>query len=111
MVYNLSDLTKLIYRKNNNNKIDYVIKLLKETNVKLENYRKEAEDILSIENIINYSLFIDKEYLNKIKIKKICANCNKYHYGCKNHSNNFLKMYSMKNFEKIIVTIFQKFTV
>ena len=29
-IYNLSDLTKLIYRKNNYNKIDYVIKLLKE---------------------------------------------------------------------------------
>ena len=29
-IYNLSDLTKLIYRRNNYNKIHYVIKLLKE---------------------------------------------------------------------------------
>ena len=29
-IYNLSDLTKLIYRKNNYNEIDYVIKSLKE---------------------------------------------------------------------------------
>ena len=28
--YSLTDLTKLIYRKNNYNKIDYIIKLLKE---------------------------------------------------------------------------------
>ena len=87
-IYNLSDLTKLIYRKNNYNKIDYIIKLLKEKNVKLENYREEAKKILAIENIKNYSLYIDEKYLNKERIKKICTNCNKYHYGCKNHSNN-----------------------
>ena len=81
-VYNLSDLTKLIYRKNNYNKIDYMIKLLKDKNVKLENYRKEAKNILSIENIKNYSLFIDERYLNKKRIRKICVDCNKYHYTC-----------------------------
>ena len=81
--YNLTDLTKLIYRKNNYNKIDYVIKLLKDKNVDLKNYRDEAKKILSIENIKNYSLYIDEKYLNKTRIKKICANCNKYHYGCK----------------------------
>ena len=90
-VYNLSNLIKLIYRKNNYNKIDYIIKLLKEKNVKLENYREEAKNILSIENIKNYSLYIDEKYLDKERIKKICTNCNKYHYGCKNHSNNFSK--------------------
>ena len=47
-VYNLSALTKLIYRKNNYNKIDYIIKLLKEKNVELENYSEEAKNILSI---------------------------------------------------------------
>ena len=67
-VYNLSDLTKMIYRKNNYNKIDYIIKLLKEKNVKLENYREEAKIILSIENIKNYSLYIDEKYLNKERI-------------------------------------------
>ena len=50
-IYNLTDLSKLIYRKNNYNKIEYIIKLLKEKNIKLDNYRQEAKDILSIENI------------------------------------------------------------
>ena len=54
-IYNLSNLTKLKYRKNNHNKIEYIIKLLKEKNIKLDNYRQEAKDILSIENIKNYS--------------------------------------------------------
>ena len=58
--------------------MEYIIKLLKEKNIKLDNYRQEAKDILSIENIKNYSLYIDEKYL----IKKICDNCNKYHYGC-----------------------------
>ena len=90
IIYNLSDLTKMIYRKNNYNKIDYIIKSLKEKNVKFDNFR-EAKKILAIENIKNYSLYIDKKYLNKERIRKICTNCNKYHYGCKNHSNNFPK--------------------
>ena len=42
-IYNLSDLTKLIYRKNTYNKIDYIIKLLKEKNVDLKNYREESK--------------------------------------------------------------------
>ena len=82
-IYNLSDLTKMIYRKNNYKKIDYIIKLLKEKNVKLDNFRDEAKNILSIENIKNYSLYIDEKYLNKKRIKKICVDCNKYHYSCK----------------------------
>ena len=81
-IYNLIDLSKLIYRKNNYNKIEYIIKLLKEKNIKLDNYRQEAKKILSIENIKNYSLYIGEKYLNKKELKK-CDNCNKYHYGCK----------------------------
>ena len=57
-VYNLSDLTKMSNRKNNYNKIDYIIKLLKEKNIKLENYREEAKNILSIENIKNYYILM-----------------------------------------------------
>ena len=82
--YNLSELDKLIYRKNNYNKIEHIIKLLKEKNIELKNHRQEAKNILSIENISNYCLYIDKEYLNKERIKKICANCNKYHLYVKN---------------------------
>ena len=90
-IYNLSDLSKLIYRKINYNKVEYIIKSLKEKNIKLYNHRQEAKIILSIEYIKNYSLYIDEKYLNKERIKKICTNCKKYHYGCKNHSNNFSK--------------------
>ena len=61
----------MINRRNNYNKIEYVIKLLKEKNVELKNYRQEAKNILSIENISNYSLYIDEKYLNKERIKKI----------------------------------------
>ena len=54
----------------NYNKIEYIIKLLKEKNVDLKNYREESKKILSIENIKNYSLYIDEKYLNKERIKK-----------------------------------------
>ena len=60
-----------------------MIKLLKEKNIELKNYRQEAKTILSIENISNYSLYIDEKYLNEKRIKKICPYCTKYHYGCK----------------------------
>ena len=83
VLYNLSDLAKMIYRKNSYNKIDYIIKLLKEKNVDLKDYRLEAKNILSIENIKNYSLHIDEKYLDKERIRKICSNCDIYHYGCK----------------------------
>ena len=82
-IYNLTNLSKLIFRKNNYNKIDYIIKLLKEKNVDLKNYREEAKNILSIENVKNYSLYIDEKYSNKKRIKKICLDCNKYHYEYK----------------------------
>ena len=59
-----------------------MIKLLKEKNVDLKNYRRIKKN-LSIENSKNYSLYIDEKYLNKKRIKKICDNYNKYHYGCK----------------------------
>ena len=69
-IYNLSDLSKLTYRKNNYNKIECIIKLLKEKNVDLKNYREESKKILSIENIKNYSLYIDEKYLDKKESKK-----------------------------------------
>ena len=42
-IYSLSDLSKLIYRKNNYIKVEYIIKLLKENNIKLDNYRQESK--------------------------------------------------------------------
>ena len=44
-IYNLSDLSKLIYRKNIYKKIECIIKLLKDKNVKVENLREEAKKI------------------------------------------------------------------
>ena len=57
-IYNLTDLSKLIYRKNNYNKNEYIIKLLKEKKVDLKNYREEAKKIylLKILKIILYIL-------------------------------------------------------
>ena len=56
-IYNLTDLSKLIYRKNNYNKIEYIIKLLKEKNVDLINYREAKKFyLLKILKIILYIL-------------------------------------------------------
>ena len=57
-IYNVSDLSKLIYRKNNYNKIEYIIKLLKEKNVDVKNYREESKKfyLLKILKIILYIL-------------------------------------------------------
>ena len=56
-IYNLTDLSKLIYRKNNYNKIEHIIKLLKEKNVDLKNYRDAKKFyLLKILKIILYIL-------------------------------------------------------
>ena len=94
-IYNLIDLTKLIYRKINDNKIDYIIKLLKEKNVKLENYRQEAKDILSIENILNYSLCIDENFLNKKDLEKYVLIVINITMDVKTIVTIFQKIYSM----------------
>ena len=90
-IYNLSDLTKLIYRKNNYNKIDYIIKLLKEKNVELDNYRQEPKNILSIENIKIYSLYVDEKYLNKKELEKYVLIVINIIIVVKNHSKIFQK--------------------
>ena len=56
-IYNLSDLSKLIYRKNNYNKIEYIIKLLKEKNIKLDNYREESKKFY-LSKILKIILYI-----------------------------------------------------
>ena len=84
-IYNLIDLSKLIYRKNNYNKIEYIIELVKEKNIELKNYRQEAKNILSIENISNYSLYIDEKYLNKKKLKKYVLDVINIIMDVKNH--------------------------
>ena len=97
-IYNLSELDKLIYRKNNYNKIEYIIKLFKEKNIELKDYRQEAKNILSIENISNYSLYIDEKYLNKKELKKYVLNAMYTIMAVK-----IIKMCNMKNLKKTIV--------
>ena len=80
-LYSLTDLDKLIFRKKYN-KTDYIIKLLKDKNIKLDNYRQEAKKILNIANIHNYSMYIDNIYLNKNRKIKKCFKCSKYHIDC-----------------------------
>ena len=57
-IYNLSDLSKLIYRKNNYNKIEYIIKLLKEKilNYKIIDRKQKKFYLLKIFQIILYIL-------------------------------------------------------
>ena len=85
----------MIYRKNTYNKIDYIIKLLKEKNVELDNYRQEAKNILSIEKIKNCSLYIDEKDLNKERIRKYVLIVINIIMDVKIHSNNFSKKFTI----------------
>ena len=57
-IYNLTDLSKLIYRKNNYNKTEYIVKLLKEKNVGLKIIEKKQKKfyLLKLLKIILYIL-------------------------------------------------------
>ena len=65
-IYNLTDLSKLIYRKNNYNKIEYIIKLLKEKNIKP--YNQQQYGTFLVKNIIRSKrkLGLGAENHNKI---------------------------------------------
>ena len=79
--YNITTRDTLIFRKKYE-RVNYIIKLLKDINIFLKDYKKEAIKILLTPNIKNYSMYIDNFYLNKnIKSKK-CDNCNKYLIKC-----------------------------
>ena len=56
-IYNLTDLSKLIYRKTNYNKIEYIIKPLKEKIVDLKNYREESKKFYLLK-ILKITLYI-----------------------------------------------------
>ena len=79
--YKLTTQDTLIFRKKYE-RVNYVIKLLKDKNIFLKDYKKEAIKILLTPNIQNYSMYIDNFYLNKNRKSKKCDNCNKYHTKC-----------------------------
>ena len=79
--YKLTTQDILIFRKKYE-RVNYIIKLLKDKNIFLKDYKKEAIKILSTPNIQNYSMHVNNFYLNKNRKSKKCANCNKYHTKC-----------------------------
>ena len=62
--YKLTNQDALIFRKKYE-RVNYIIKLLKDKNIFLKDYKKQAIKILLTPNIKNYSMYIDNFYLNK----------------------------------------------
>ena len=79
--YKLTNQDALIFRKKYE-RVNYIIKLLKDKNVYVKHYKKEAIKVLLTPNIKNYSMYIDNFYLNMNRKSKKCDNCNKYHTNC-----------------------------
>ena len=79
--YILATQETLIFRKKYE-RVNYIIKLLKDKNIYVKDYKKEAIKILLTPNIKNYSMYIDNFYLNMNRKSKKCDNCNKYHTNC-----------------------------
>ena len=67
--YKLTTQDTLIFRKKYE-RVNYIIKLLKDKNIYVKNYKKEAMKILLTPNIKNYSMYIDNFYLNKNRKSK-----------------------------------------
>ena len=61
--YKLAAQDTLIFRKKYE-RVNYIIKLLKDKNIYVKDYKKEAIKILLTPNIKNYSMHIDNFYLN-----------------------------------------------
>ena len=79
--YKLTTQDTLIFRKKYE-RVNYIITLLKDKNIFIKDYKKEAIKILLTPNIKDYSMYIDNFYLNKNRKSKKCDNCNKYHAKC-----------------------------
>ena len=79
--YKLASQDTLIFRKKYE-RVNYIIKLLKDKNIDVKDYKKEAIKVLLTPNIKNYSMYIDNFYLNMNRAVKKCLNCNKYHTKC-----------------------------
>ena len=61
--YKLTIQDTVIFRKKYE-RVNYIIKLLKDKNIYVKDYKKEAMKILLTPNIKNYSMYIDNFYLN-----------------------------------------------
>ena len=61
--YKVTTQGTLIFRKKYE-RVNYIIKLLKDKNIYVKDYKKEAIKILLTPNIKNYSMYIDNCYLN-----------------------------------------------
>ena len=61
--YKLTNQDALIFRKKYE-RVNYITKLLKDKNLYVKDYKKEAIKVLLTPNIKNYSMYIDKFYLN-----------------------------------------------
>ena len=79
--YKLTTQDTLIFRKKYE-RVNYIIKLLKDKNIYVKEYKKEAIKILLTPNIQNYSMYIDNFYLNMNRTVKKCSNCDRYHTKC-----------------------------
>ena len=79
-VYKLTTQDTLTFRKKYE-RVNYIIKLLKDKNIYVKDYKKEAIRILT-PNIKSYSMYIDNFYLNMNRKSKKCDNCNRYHTKC-----------------------------
>ena len=79
--YKLTNQDILIFRKKYE-RVNYIIKLLKDKNIYAKDYKKETIKILLTSNIKNYSMYINNFYLNMNRTVKKCLNCNKYHTKC-----------------------------
>ena len=79
--YKVTTQDTVIFRKKYE-RFNYIIKLLKDKNIYVKDYKKEAIKVLLTPNIKNYSMYIDNFYLNMNRKVKKCDNCNKYHTKC-----------------------------
>ena len=79
--YKVTTQDTLIFRKKYD-RVNYIIKLLKDKNIDSKDYKKEAIKILLTPDIKNYSMYIDNFYLNMNRKSKKCSNCDKYHTKC-----------------------------
>ena len=80
-MYKLATQDTLIFRKKYE-RVNYIIRLLKDKNIRVKDYKKEAIRVLLTPNITNYSMFIDNFYLNMNRTVKKFSDCNKYHTKC-----------------------------
>ena len=89
--YKVTTQDTLIFRKKYE-RVNYIIKLLKDKNIDTKDYKKEAIKILLTPDIKNYSMYIDNFYLNMNRKSKKCSNC---------AINIILNVLKKHNFKKI----------